>query len=158
MDEEKIVEDNKEMVINKHINERIYWLRVLLIYFTAFLTAELMISMNYPLLVVTILFIIMVYVLRHNNNRENIKYDVFLIFNFILTLVLIVLGDVLYYDRISLFTIPISVGYSLFTLTVYYSVEKNLPSATNLVWKFILGTSFFVIVPFIAYVFVFTIV
>ena len=157
MNEEITVDDKKELEINKHINERIYWLRVLLVYFAAFLAAEITISMNYSLLLVTILFIIMVYVLRHNNNRENIKYDAFLVFNFILTFILIILADVLYYDRISLIAIPISAGYSLFSLAVYYSAGNNLPSSTTMVWKFILGTSFFVIVPFIADVFVFTI-
>ena len=157
MNEEIIEEVQKEMITNKHISEKIYWLRTLLIYFAAFLTVELSVSMNFPLLIVNILFILMVYVLRHNNNLGNIKYDVFFIFNFIVT-VLLILGNLLYYDNFTLFVIPISAGYSIYSLIVYYSVVKNLPSVTTLVWKFILGASLFIIVPFIAYVFIFTIV
>ena len=156
MSEEKTVVEEKVVVINKHISENIYWLRISLIYLTAFLLARFTESMNYSLLLVAILFISMVYVLRHNNTRGNIKYDIFLVFNFVLAFILI-LQDVLFYDRISSFAIPVSAGYSLYSLIVYYSVEKNLPSATTLIWKFILGASFFLIVPFIAYVFIFTI-
>jgi hypothetical protein len=156
MDDEKKVEDQKELIINKHISEKIYWLRTLLIYFTAFLTVELIVSMNFPLLIVNLLFILMVYVLRHNNNRENIKYDAFFIVNYILT-VLLILGGLLQYDSFNLYVIPISAGYSIFSLIVYYTIEKDLPSTTTMVWKFIMGASFFIIVPFIAYVFIFTI-
>lgn len=158
VNEEIIVDDKTKLIKNKHISERIYWLRVLLIYFMAFIAAELIGAMNYTLLLMTVLFVLIVYVLRHNNNRGDIRYDVFLIFNFIMTFSFIVLFDLLYYDRISLVSIPITAGYSLYSLLVYYLAEKDLPSATTLIWKFILGTSFFIIVPFIAYVFIFTIV
>ena len=156
MSDEKTIVEEKDVVINKHISENIYWLRVLLIYFIAFLTAQLIESMNFSLFLVVLLFLLIIYVLRHNNTKGNIKYDVFLIFNFILALFLVV-HEVLFYDRISSISIPIAAGYSLYSLIVYYSAQKNLPPATTLIWKFVLGVSFFIFVPFITYVFIFTI-